>query len=264
MSQISMEEKLSDLKKVILELSKAGCSLVSENERQSELLIEKDKHISDLQEQVNRLYADNNATMESNTDLQRQIEVLWNDNDKLKNDVKKLEDDNRKLNRKIYDYEEAKKSRKSELQTKLNFAEEENKNLKIENYTLKRQLENQEQMRKNLIRLMNQLEEVKKSVDGLKYKGDNISENVERYVNPITKSDETTEGCNGNENQNVMFKASEPTKQVNDNIQTSDPIQSQTSSGFDDTTNNNTNSNEELKYNGNENSEPPIMVGGMD
>ncbi|MDE7137569.1 MAG: hypothetical protein K2O29_03815, partial [Ruminococcus sp.] len=68
MSKISMDEKLKDLKKVIFKLSEIGCMLSTENEKQSAMLIAKDKHISDLEEQVNKLYADNDETMKSNTD----------------------------------------------------------------------------------------------------------------------------------------------------------------------------------------------------
>lgn len=182
MSHISMEEKLSDLKKVILELSNAGCSLSAENKEQSELLKRQDGEISFLKGKLKELENDNNETINDNTDLQlknsdlenelesldnenqeliEEIEDLENKNKSLNNRVGELEKENSKLRKDIKEYEEAKKSKKSELHYKLSNAEE-----RIEK--LEKQLADKEQVNIYMSSLLDKIGNVQRSLDSLK------------------------------------------------------------------------------------------------
>ena len=203
MSKISMDEKLTDLKKVIFKLSEIGCLLSAENEKQSELLKSTESEITYLKGQVKKLEEDNEFTINYNTELKEEktalskdvesleyenqemadeIDLLEKENKSLNERISQLKNDNDKLTRKLYEYEDAKKSKKSELQSKLNLAEEQIRELNTENYSLKRQLANQEQMKKDLNRLMNQIEDIQKSVKGLNDNGENVSENSDEFT----------------------------------------------------------------------------------
>ncbi|MDE6664695.1 MAG: hypothetical protein K2K14_00680 [Ruminococcus sp.] len=235
MSHISMEEKLSDLKKVILELSNAGCSLSAENKKQSELLERQDGEISFLKGKLKELENDNNETINDNTDLQLknsdlenelenldnenqelidEIEDLEKKNKSLNNRVGELEKENSKLKKAINDYEEAKKSKKSELQYKLNIAEE-----RIEK--LEKQLADKEQVNIYMSSLLDKIGNVQKSLDSLKDDNDNgiTSENkcnqedaedsavqTEKATEPPEnpKNDEVKEELNFDDNKSAV------------------------------------------------------------
>ncbi len=122
MSQISMEEKLADLRKVIIKLSEAGCTLEAENEKQSELLKSAESEIAYLKGKVNKLEEDNEFTINYNTELKEEKAVLLQENEdlldengELEEKIKKLEEDNRKLSAKLYEREDEKKSKKAEI-----------------------------------------------------------------------------------------------------------------------------------------------------
>lgn len=227
MSHISMEEKLSDLKKVILELSNAGCSLSAENKEQSELLKRQDGEISFLKGKLKELENDNNETINDNTDLQlknsdlenelenldnenqeliEKIEDLENKNKSLNNRVGELEKDNSKLRKAINEYEEAKKSKKSELQYKLNIAEE-----RIEK--LEKQLADKEQVNIYMSSLLDKIGNVQKSLDSLK----DVSNNgitPENECNPVDVEDSVVQTENNTESPENLENG-EAKKEVN-------------------------------------------------
>lgn len=266
MSNISMDEKLADLRKVIFRLSEAGCQLSAENERQSAVLESANSEIDYLKEKVKTLEGDNEFTINYNTELKEEktallkdvenlecenqkmsdkIDILEKEKRSLNEKINQLQKDNDKLTRKICDYEEAKNSKKSELQNKLNSAEIKNQELSTENYALKRQVVNQEQMKKDLSRLINQIDDIRKSVRCMKDNEDEIS-----------KADDTT-----------LSKSTEKTEQPeNDNGKDGKPADDSNKTGYDGSENNESgqNGSNSSEDTDGENSKPPIMIGGMD
>lgn len=181
MSNISMDEKLTDLKKVIFKLSEIGCILSAENEKQSAMLAEKDKRISDLAEQVKKLDDDNNATVQSNTDLQRanaeferENQYLLDENDKLEEEnknlrdtIRRLQDENNDLKKEKRKLEEKIGQKKSSLQKELETANETIANLR-------KQVSDKEQINIYMGSLLEKIGCVQTAVENLKDNGDNI------------------------------------------------------------------------------------------
>lgn len=204
MSNIIMDEKLTDLKKVIFKLSEIGCILSAENEKQSAMLAEKDKHISDLAEQVNQLNDDNNETMQSNTDLQRANaeferanQYLVDENDKfeeenknLRDTIRRLQDENNDLKKEKRKLEEKIGQKKSSLQKELETA-----NATIAN--LRKQVSDKEQINIYMGSLLEKIGCVQTAVENLKDNGNNgsdsknnssdISDEDKHYISTVPK-----------------------------------------------------------------------------
>ncbi len=188
MSKISMDEKLTDLKKVIIKLSEIGCELSAENKNQSAMLMAKNKHISDLEEQVNKLYADNNATIESNTELQRanaeferenknlsdDNEELYEKNKSLCDKISELERKNEGLKKEINKLEEQKGQKKSRLQEELKTAKE-----RISK--LEKQIEDKNQIDIRISSLLEKIGDIKETIENLKDNGDNSSDSENNF-----------------------------------------------------------------------------------
>lgn len=181
MSNISIDEKLTDLKKVIFKLSEIGCMLSAENEKQSELLKSADSEIVYLKGQVKKLDDDNNEAMQSNTDLQRvnaeferENQYLLDENDKLdkenknlRDKIRSLQDENNDLKKDRRKLEEKIGQKKSSLQKELDTANETIANLR-------KQVSDKEQMNIYMSSLLEKIGCVQITIENMKDNGDNI------------------------------------------------------------------------------------------